>query len=1112
MIFPMNTLARSIALALVALMAVPTLFAPVASAGDYNTLSMRTFSDGNSGILMQFPQAGKQTATINMDVDSVVFNASVDASPLPYTPGGLDYPTDPYIDIGADGTKEWGYSGIGYGRWGLQDVFNDNSTEVTLNYQNENDTRDLRFKLPKGAQILGGSFTTGGWPEPYWGPDYVISNPSTKSKGESSPVLMPFGNKLYEFWVSEDPTLTNNTNSDIVYKYYDGKTWSKAYDLSPPHDIMWDDGPSVVIYNGKLYCAWSAAESKDFFAYDDIYLRSTDDGLTWSSIKKITPLVRSGMNDWPWMVVFQGKLYIVWKTTDPNTSDHSNDNDFDLVMRWYDGSNMGPIDEITKNDDGAMDWSYSVAVYNNRLYVVWETDVGGWLTSQMDIVVKSFDGVSWSNRKNLCPGSDDTQDEIPGTYVWYNPVMKQNELWVIWGRGNGNPENTGDVNIVVRSFDGLTWSPMKEISYPDVRIQNMGQVFIGYEDRLYAIWIDGTEAVIVDQSATLIVYKIYGNIDIRSYDGYEWSAIKQLTPEGITNKASDPYIAVYNGKLYATWSYPNDASTSSHDWDIILRNIDFQDVTLSLDVGNKGSVDWNGVVNSSQQVIPLNRTQIERAMTGGSITDNYGNEITEVVIKVTSRYPAKLLAHDLKIEYKYPKPFDFKDDLNRVLTAHRPPINDSSDRQSLEESVDYGFEAGSSSEGDIAFENLKIDYLVNHAPFMVKEIMTQYMLEDTDKLDALDMEEYFSDDWDDGHLHFKIMSMDDPDLVGALFNGSMLGFTTPTENWNGQSNVTIAAYDDLGLRSAKVKIHLWVMPVNDAPILDPISDQLLKVGDKFKYKCSAHDVDIGDKLTFHTNSTMIRIDPDTGQISFIPNKRGIFKFNVSVDDGHGLWASQNAAYSIKGETTSSGTGTCFSLLAFVVLGLVIFLIAWKFRHEFAWHPVAPERLKVGKGKGPKDKEVEAQIIPGTTSGSDMPDDSVVEVPTLDMEDVDADTKPDTPKKNKVGLALIPGTDVPMNEYDTNKDGFLDDNEWTKAVEDIKRRKLDKMSDLKARAKRIAKKKVVVKDAEGTEVEPVTQGPQAPTEEVPIFDMTEVAPEAPKTQEYLPPGERMARGL
>lgn len=1106
----MKALVRLIAVALVALMAVPSLFSPGASARDYNTLSMRTFSDGNSSVLMRFPGPGKQVTNINMDVNSVVFNASVDVSPQPYTPGGLDYPTSPYIDIGNDGTKEWGYSGIGYGRWGLQDTFNDNSSQVTLNYENENETRDLRFKLPVGAQIIGGSFTTGGWPEPYWGPDYVVSNPKTKSPDESSPVLLPFNNLMFEVWVSEDPTLTNNTNADIVYRFYDGNTWSKTYDLSPPHDTMWDDSPSLAIYQGKLYCAWSAGESKDFFANDDIYLRSTSDGVNWTSIKKVTPLVRAGDNDWAWMVVFQDKLYIVWKTTDPNISDHSNSNDYDLVMRWFDGTNLGPIDEITANDDGAMDWSFTVSVFNNRLYIIWETNTGGWLggDNMVDIVVKSFDGVSWSNRRDLSPSNDATKDEIPGSYVWYNPVKKQDELWVIWGRGDGNPQGTGDINIVVRSFDGVSWTSMQEISYPNVQVQNMGQVLIGYEDRLYAIWIDGTESVIVDQTPTLTVFKIYGNIDIRSYDGYEWSAIKELTPEGLANKASDPYLTVYNGKLYATWSFPNDASTSSKDWDIILRNIDFKDVTLSLDIGNKGSTDWQGVLSSSEQVIPLNSTVIENALTGGNITDQYGNQITEVDIKVTSRYPAKLLAHDLNIEYKYSKHFDFKDGLNKLLDASRPPVNDSR-QYTINQTVDYGLAAGSSSEGSIAFENLRIDYLLNHAPFQTKDIETQSLLEDTNKLSAIDLQDFFSDDWDAGHLTFKILSMDNPDEVGAQLDGSVLGFTTPTENWNGYSNVTIAAYDSFGLRSPKVQIHVWVIPVNDPPVLDFIPDQHLTAGTHFKYSCTAHDVDLLDKpptekLTFHTNSTYIRIDPNTGEIKFVPSARGIFKFNISVDDGAGLWASQNVTYTVKGETTTSGTGTCFSLLAFVLLGIVIFLLAWKFRHEFAWHPIGPERLKVGQSKGPKGKEAEVQTIPGTTSGSDMPDDSVVNIPTLDMEDLGADTKSDKPPRDKDGLAVIPGTDIPMSKYDTNKDGFLDDNEWTKAVEDIRRQRSDKMADLKARAKNIAKKEVVAEKEE-----PIVQ---APRKEVPVFDMTEVAPEPPKTEEYLPPGERKARGL
>jgi hypothetical protein len=1090
----MKQLVKVAALALVALMALPPFITPLASAGTYTYSHLTTFDGGDTTAVLSFQQAGKLQTGVTMDVNSAIFNASVDAHPESYTPGGLDYPINPAIDIGADGTNDWAYNGIGYGRWGLQDVFNDNSSQTTLQFYNPNDTYDIRFKVPKDADIIGGSFTTGGWPVPYWGPQRVVSDPNTKSPAENSPVLLVFRGLLFEAWVSEDSTVTNNSNADIVYRHFDGKNWSKAVDLSWPKDIYWDDSPQLVTFQGKLYCMWSAAESKDFFSNDDILMRWTSDGNNWSSIQKISPVVRAGMNDWPSPVVFQDKLYIVWKTLDPNIADITDSNDMDLVYRWWDGANLGPIAELTKNDDGAMDWSFSTCAFNNRLYVVWETDTdaGGFLGPEMDIVVKSFDGISWSNRKALSPDNDDVKDEIPGTYVWYNPVKGSDELWVIWGRGDGNPQGTGDINIVVRSFDGSSWTPMQEISQPGLQVQNMGQVLINYEGRLYAIWVDGTESVIVSQTSTLIVYKIYGNIDIRSYDGYEWSSIKELTPEQQTSKASDPYLAVYDGRLFASWSFPNDASTSSKDWDIILRNIDFQDVSLDVDVGSKGTTDWSGNLQSSQMVIPLNKSAIETAMTRGSITDSYGNQITEIVVKIRSRYPAKIIAHNLMIEYNYKKHFDFKDQLDKLLVSKRPPDS----RQGLNQTADFRFEAFSGSQGKIVFDNLKIDYLINRAPFQTMDPPTIYLKAGTSLPDALDLQGYFSDDWDAGNLGFSIVAMDDPTHVGADLNGSRIGVTTYNDVWHGQSNVSVVAIDNFGLRSARVKVHIVVLPINHAPILDFIPDQVLKVGGKFGHRCKAQDVD-GDKLTFHSNSTFFQIDPDTGQISFTSTKRGVFKFNVSVDDGHGLEDSQNVTYTIKGESTTSGTGTCFTLVAIVLIAIAVFLVAWKFKHEFSWHPVGPEKLKVGKGKGTKGAEEEQQVVPGTEKGPAMPDDSVVEVPVFDMEDVTGPAEP----------GPAPATVIPVVRPRAKKNGPLDDKEWDRVVEDLQRRKAERSANLRERAKGLGKKEVVVKDGEGAEEAPEV------LEQESIDERPDLRVETPKPEDdYLPPGERRARGL
>lgn len=1073
---------RLVALATVGLMVLAPFLGAPGSAEGYDTFFLNDFKTGDHRSVLSFAEGGKLTTGMEMDPLSVIFNATVNATSDEYTPSGLDYPLNPYIDIGADGVIDWQFSGLGYGRWGLQDVFNDGSSMINLTFE-ANDTREVRFKLPKGADIKGGGFTTGGWPVPYWGPEYVVSSTQTESKGEFGPDLEIFKDRMYEAWESNDPTITTDSDFDIVYRWFDGENWSQTKEISPPGDFLQDDSPSLIVYKDKLYCAWSASESDDFFSNDDIYLRWTEDGDNWSPLKKVSPILRAGMNDWPVLEIYQDRLYIFWKTMDDSIANVENSNDMDIVYRWYDGTNFGPIEEITKGDDGAIDWSYDVAVYNNRLYVVWETDVGDWLEYQVDVMVKSYDGASWSNRKNLCPSNDDTKDEIPRTYVWFNPVKKIEELYVIWGRGDGNQYGTGDIDIVIRVFDGTKWSPIQEISQPNVQVQNMGHRLIGYQGRLYATWIDGKESVVVGGNDNLVVFKIFGDIVIRSFDGWEWSKIKELTPSGQSDKASDPELCVFKGKLYATWSFPNDQTSSSDDWDIIIRNIDFQDVTLDVDIGKDGTIDWSGELTSSQHVIPLNRSQIEAALTGGSIVDDYDNEITEVAIRIKSKFPSKLRVHDLKIEYEYKIPFDFAEQLDSLLARNRPAANDS--RQSPQ-IVEFPIEAGTESSGKIIFEDLEVEYLINYRPFLIREIPVLYMEEDTDWENAVDLEEYFSDDWDDGDLMFRIASEEDESLLDAYIRSGWIGFRTPTENWYGISNVSVIATDGFGLDSIPYTIQIQVLPINDPPVLDFIPDQRLRVGDKFKYQASAFDVD-GDKLIFKDSSKVFNINKDSGTISFIPSSRGKFKVNVSVADGFGGEDWQNMTFIIEGENTSSAESSCFSLLAIVLLAVGISLVAWKLRHEAKWGPVAPERLKI-----PTEDDEEDEATKAPTKG------------------VGRRRKKGRPSKGKgrpgarKKKMVIPGTSTTYDHYDSNRDGFLDDQEWEVAVKDIKRQRDQRRAKLKARARALAKKRLEMEKArEEPPVQDMEEMPPAPEPE----DKKDYEWKLGHEEEYLPPGLR-----
>jgi len=503
-------------------------------------------------------------------------------------------------------------------------------------------------------------------------------------------------------------------------------------------------------------------------------------------------------------------------------------------------------------------------------------------------------------------------------------------------------------------------------------------------------------------------------------------------------------MCVYGEKLYAAWGINNYMTYYSQDWDIVMRVLGFEDVLLDMDIGNDGVKDWTGEITTQNLVIPLNATPIMKAMMGGSITDNYKNKITEVTVGLKARNPAKISVHDLKLEYNYKVPFDFKVQLNKLLQDTRAQSGSSVPNQT----VILNIAAGTGSEGIIVLENLTVEYLINHAPFQVKEIPPIDMQEDIDLPDAIDLEDYFSDDLDDGHLHFSMPSMDDPNHLGPMLNGSKLGFVTPSENWNGWWNVTVVAYDNFGLYSLPVRIRVHVWPVNDPPLLDFIPNQTLKVGEKFTYKCRAYDPDVGEKLTFHTNGKNPRIDADSGELTFNPSKRGEYHFNVSVDDGQGLWDSQNVNYTVIGASTSGTSSNCFPLIAVLILVIVIILVAWKFKHEASWSPVAPERLKIGDedeeeeaeagtkaaGKGKAKKKARrpkpSLVIPGTdvgyegyTAGTDEPVEEATVVKT-----------PEAP--------VVKASD---------KKASVKEGDWDQMADELRRRREKRKSELKAKA-------------------------------------------------------------
>jgi len=126
-------------------------------------------------------------------------------------------------------------------------------------------------------------------------------------------------------------------------------------------------------------------------------------------------------------------------------------------------------------------------------------------------------------------------------------------------------------------------------------------------------------------------------------------------------------------------------------------------------------------------------------------------------------------------------------------------------------------------------------------------------------------------------------------LIGAPA-GMTINSITGLINWTpaaaGEQAVTVVVANGIGLSDSK-DFTIIVSPANQAPVITPIPDITIIVGETYTYIVEANDPD-GDDLTYFltTNpSTDMTIDEGNGAISWIPTALGSYEIIIEVSDG-----------------------------------------------------------------------------------------------------------------------------------------------------------------------------------------------------------------------------------
>ncbi len=882
-------------------------------------------------------------------------------------PGSRSAPWDPALDVGDDGTIEWRFDSSKGGPLGLQDRFADGSTSQTMRFEGlEGGDSSFTVRLPWGAEVTEAYVDVEGLPLPHWVRQYTLT-PRTDSDGEYGPKMVEFQGSLWVIWQSEDENITEGgTDSDVVVRRFDGTKWDRITCLSEPMDSDEDDIPQLIVFNDLLFAIWAKGDGKATDGGHTELVYRTYDGTSWAAEKRISGPKEDGLNTYERCVVYKDKLYVVWKTTDPNVCNHATTKpDLDIVYRAFDGTDWGAITEITASTNDDEDWSVDAAVYKGMLYVIWDTwDTPGW-NRDSDVVIRSFNGATWTSQLTLSPLSDgglvgsELNDALPRLHVYPNPVTGEDELFAIWMRGNTILGDRGSgYHIVYRRFTGGEWTPMERLSFtpPGEPVDQMFPSLITYNGTLYAIWTMGTNTTSRPEGSTNLI-ATYGDIIIRSFDGEAWSPVLELTPLGNGyDNASHPNIYVYDDKVFAAWETPLPTGHDTLSWEIVMRHLQLEPVTVRLSMGGGFGPVWGPerLPNVKRRAV-LDADELTQAIRGSPIVhqDAYGNRYVEVPLSITVQTPSTLRLSNLTIAYDYRVTVDFTETAEARTAAAR-------DNTRVDKPVRIPFKVSTGQAGRITLEDPKVEYYLDYPPWLERAVPEVQLLEDEGRDYIYDLEEFFNDDWDDGRLVFAVVSEKDPQNgVEARIEGGYLAVRLPRPNWYGEATVVLRAFDTTGFyHNDSNEVVIRVLPVNDAPILGYIPDRTdLELDDEHAELVWAYDPD-GDDLLFSTDSPSVKL-VQTGKnttrllVTYVLGLPRPLRFNITVTDPYEASDEQTVTYNYTIQKKVVATRHDFPWELFLLLLLILALVAAerlrkpyrRTTEEQIWEEEADEELR-----------------------------------------------------------------------------------------------------------------------------------------------------------------------
>lgn len=263
--------------------------------------------------------------------------------------------------------------------------------------------------------------------------------------------ITEFNGKFWVTWIANNTGTEKFTGNDLrigdvmVSSSATGAdtTWSQGVNLCAGDPWYGADYWSqLAVFNSKLYCMWVTNDTTKTNGTDwDVVYRSTSDGVSWSGYQEV-----SEIDDGDWsdddcrMIVYNNELYAIWRTRNDEIAQGP---DFDIVMRSSsDGVNWGQITEVGYVWNGAFDNKPYAIEFDNELYVLWRTEMGG----DGDFFARSYHDGDWTEQQQLNPRVGN------GDNFYITAAEFKNKLYAAWVTEDDELTEDDDYDVVIRSM------------------------------------------------------------------------------------------------------------------------------------------------------------------------------------------------------------------------------------------------------------------------------------------------------------------------------------------------------------------------------------------------------------------------------------------------------------------------------------------------------------------------------------------------------------------------------------------------------------------------------------------------------------------------------------